>query len=79
MKSDDSIAITTAEGIEHFQMCSVIGRLSLMTKGLTFKGPSTIQFVQKQYGVTARTAAKAHEQMLAKYKEKYGRSYGSKN
>ncbi len=76
--ADQPIMITTPAGIEHWMMTSAISRLRIeVNTGLKFSGGSTLKAVNKLYGLTARTKAKALEQLLALYKEKYGRDYGS--
>lgn len=70
--------ITTPAGIEHFMMASAIARLKIeVNTGMSHSRGSTLAAVQQMYGVKARTKAKGLEQMLALYKEKYGREYGS--
>lgn len=78
MDSQAPLVITTPAGIEHWMMASAIARLKIeVNTGLSSSTGSTLKAVKTLYGVTARTKAKGLEQMLALYKEKYGRDYGS--
>lgn len=70
VESDDAMA--------HFHMCTVIASLSIeVNTGMIHSRGSVLKAAQRQYGVKARTKAKALEEMKAQYKEKYGREYGS--
>jgi hypothetical protein len=78
MDSEGFTMITTPAGIEHFMMASAIARLKIeVNTGMSFSRGSTLKALQHLYGINARTKAKGLEQMLALYKEKYGRDYGS--
>lgn len=70
--------IDTPEGIEHFQFARCIAALKIEVRtGMVLSRGSMLAHVQRTYGVTARTKAKALDQMLALYRETYGREYGS--
>lgn len=78
MDSQGFTMITTPAGIEHYMISSAIARLRIeVNTGLKFSGGSTLKAVNKLYGIKASTKKRALEQMLALYKEKYGRDYGS--
>ncbi len=72
------IVISTQEGIQHWMMASAVAKLKLEVQtGMSMSKGSTLAACRNLYGITARTKKKGLEQMLALYKEKYGRDYGS--
>lgn len=75
--TDETVVIDTPEGMSHFAMCQVIGRLRIETEtGLKFRS-STLKAAQKAYGVRSRTKAGALQEMLDLYVYTYGKEYAN--
>jgi hypothetical protein len=74
--AEEPTLIVTADGMAHFRICQLIGRLKIEVKGLKFR-QSTLAIVRDLYGVKSRTKQGALEELLRIYKEHYGRDYGS--
>ena len=70
--------IDTPDGIRHFQMARCIAALKIeVNTGMTLSKGSMLAHVRRQYGVRAGTKKNALKEMLALYKESYGREYGA--
>lgn len=73
----DMTIIHTEEGIFHYQLCATIAALKIeVNTGMKVNRGSILKFAQQRYGITAKTKAKALEQMLDYYLRRYGHSYG---
>ncbi len=73
-----SIVIDTPDSISHFQFARCIAMLSIeVSTGLKHSRGSVLKYVQKTYGVRARTKKIALLELKMKYEELYGHEYGS--
>lgn len=74
----EAVVIDTPDGIEHFQFARCLAALKIEVRtGMTLSRGSMLAHVQRTYGVQARTKTKALDEMLALYRKRYGRDYGS--
>ena len=74
----DTFVTDTPDGISHFQFARCIAALKIeVSTGMSMSRGSILKLVQTNYGITGRTKAKALEQMLEIYEQKFGREYGS--
>lgn len=74
MSLNESIAIDTPEGIEHYRFSAVIAALSTEIKtGMKIGRGSIVQFCREAYGTTSRTKKGTLEEMRVLYAAKYGR------
>lgn len=74
--------MTTMSELYHpaarYQMAQCISSLSIETRtGMRHSQGSILKLVQQRYGIKARTKRGALEELLALYKETYGKEYGS--
>jgi cytidylate kinase len=77
MDQEQAIVISGPAGMEHYAIAQCIARLKIEANtGMVFR-QSTLKIVQQRYGIKARTKAKALDEMLEFYKQKYGRPYGN--
>lgn len=75
--TEGPVVISSPAGIEHFQMCQVIGALSIEVKtGLSHSRGSVLNLARERYGVKSRTKKGALAELHVQYKEKYGWEYG---
>jgi hypothetical protein len=63
--------------VDHFQMARCIAALRIeVSTGMSHSRGSMLKYVQRTYGVTAKTKKSALEVMEALYFQRYGRHYG---
>jgi hypothetical protein len=76
--SNETIAITTPDGIEHFQFARCLAALRIEVRtGMTLRQGSMLAHVQRAYGITAKRKPAALAQMEDLYEARYGRRYGA--
>lgn len=76
---NEGFIFDTPEQISHYRMASAIAALKIEVKtGMKMGRGSILKFVQQQYGIKAKTKAKALDEMLVLHKATYGWDYGVK-
>lgn len=74
---NNGFIVDTEAGIFHYQLCATIAALKIeVNTGMKMSRGSVLKFAQQMYGITAKTKAKALDQLLDYYLWRYGHSYG---